>query len=360
MLYQDLNGNYGYGDSIAGPGSRFQRTLPAIYEDRCLHSVPDINLECDEIINWDEIETCIYNSSRNEKLSLFAEEIRDTEVEEDSSEFYHDYPPPNSPVKGIEIVQPALFLQNHYVNSLLQIWRDSHKDSKDNRFGFTEDTCENSDGFSLPSDEQTSSQGTFTSSDDQSEDFSNEMATEGETRELREDNVSSHNTINQNESMVFSSSNEMEQVYDLPVPVSQSSSRSTSPTVIEMLAQFRQNFTNLRSISPVIMRSPSPMNSRSSSPRFLRSPSPLEFLEHSLSSLPLDSSTELVFYEDRYILRSYSPVSVGAGDHQVPDVNIDFQQVVSDSEEFPSFRSYIQRRIQNSCEDQVVPEFIEE
>ncbi|XP_045187447.2 uncharacterized protein LOC123545177 [Mercenaria mercenaria] len=338
MLFQDLNGNYQYGESSSSSTNQCHQTLPSIFEGRSLHNVSDISLECDETIdNWEELESCIFSNKRNEKFHVYEETSQDAVGE--SFEFYNDYPPPNSPAKGVQVDQPVLQLHSQYVNSLLKVWRDSQK-----RNCSTEESGENSDGYSLSPDELQSSQESNESSQDC------EMATESETIEA----ILASNTIVQE----HSDSAQMEQLHGLPE--SQSSSRSTSPTVMEMLSHFRQNVMNFRSISPIVVRSPTPVSSGSSSPGFVRSPSPLEFLEHSMSSLPIDDSTELVFYDNRYIVRSYSPVSYSQGDHQVPDVNMDFQQTVSDSEEFPSFRSYSHIRIQNSCQDQVVPDYIEE
>lgn len=344
-MYQDLNGNYQYSEYLGGVSNHLRRMLPSIHESKYLHNVPDINLQCDETIeDWDDLEPCIYSPVNSEKLELSDGVITHSEaVHDKSSEFNYNYPPPNSPVKGYEVDQPLLLQHNQYVNSLLQVWRDSQESESG-----TQEVSENSDGYSLPSDDPPSSQDSCTSSGDQAGEYSSELQLE------RENNGQRHEVYN----IVPSFPIDTEQIHDLPV--SQSSSRSTSPIMMETLSHFRHNFTNLRSVSPIIVRSPSPISSRSSSPRFLRSPSPLEFLEHSISSLPLDESTDLVFYDDRYILRSHSPVSIGSGDHQVPDVNMEFQQAVSDSEEFPSFRSYSRRRAQNSCQDQIVPEFIEE
>ncbi|XP_060581793.1 uncharacterized protein LOC132738329 [Ruditapes philippinarum] len=343
MLFQDLNGNFQFGEANHGSANHYHRPMPSFYEGRHTNNVPDINLECDETIdNWDEFESSIYSKDRNQKFHGYNERSSEGDIIDESFEFYNDFPPPNSPTKGLQVEQPVLQLHSQYVSSLLQAWRDSQTTKESNR---------SSDGFSLPSDDPESSQESYECQEEHSLGFDYEMVSENEANQ---EALNSNSNLQDRNSSDLSSSIQLAQQ-----PVSHSSSRSNSPTVMEMLTHFRRNIINFRSISPVIVRSPSPISSRSSSPRFVRSPSPLEFLEHSLSSLPLDDSTELVFYEDRYIVRSYSPVSSSQRDHQVPDVNMDFQQTVSDSEEFPSFRTYT-RRIQNSCLDQVVPDYIEE
>lgn len=348
-MYQDLNGNYEYSEYLGGVNNHLRRMLQSIHEGKYLHNVPDINLQCDETIeDWDDLESCIYSSINSDKLELSDGAITQSEtVLDKSSEFNYNYPPPNSPVKGYEDDQPMSLLHNQYVNSLLQMWRDSQESESG-----MQEVSENSDGYSLPSDDPPSSQDSCTSSGDQADEYSSEMQLERENS--GQSNINTDEVYNSVSSFPVGT----EQMHDMPV--SQSSSRSTSPAMMETLSHFRQNFTNLRSVSPIIVRSPSPISPRSSSPRFLRSPSPLEYLDHSISSLPQDDSIDLVFYEDRYILRTHSPVSTGSVDHQVPDVNMEFQQAVSDSEEFPSFRSYSRGRAQNSCQDQIVPEFNEE
>ena len=341
MLFEDLNGNFQYGGPSHSSGSQYHRPLVSL-DGKYTNNVPDINLECDETIdNWDEFESSIYSKERNDKYLGYDERSRENIIDE-SFEFYSDFPPPNSPTKGLLVQQPSLQLHNQFVSSLLQVWRDSQP---------AQDANGSSDGFSLPSDDHESSQESYEYCEEHSFGFDYEMVNENNTSQV---SLSSNSNTQDGNVSDLSSSVQMDQL-----PVSHSSSRSNSPTMMEMLTHFRRNMTNFRSISPVIVRSPSPISSRSSSPRFVRSPSPLEFLEQSLSSLPLDDSRELVFYDDRYIMRSYSPVSFSQRDHQVPDVNMDFQQTVSDSEEFPSFR-YYRHRIQNSCQDQVVPDYIEE
>ncbi|XP_052767007.1 uncharacterized protein LOC128207869 [Mya arenaria] len=303
--------------------------------------VPDINLECHEVINdWDDFESgncSIYSPAVTDKLP--------TIYEENSTKVCEIFPPPNSPTAGCFEVFSN---HTHYVESLLQMWKESDiaSTSQDSTGSF------GSDPLCLPA--QSSSQ-TASDVDDAIPWSENESSADGSlspvsitgSRSNLEDLLSRDGISFQGTGMHFQ-------------PVSHSSSRSASPFEIEAISQsvLGLSFDNANSILRM-ERSPSPIISRSSSPRFLRSPSPFQVLNTSNRDILMDTATEnMLMYEERGIRRLYSPVL--NHDHQVPDVDMDFQENVSLTEEFPSFSTYVRRRQLNSCGDQIVPEFIEE
>ncbi|KAH3859302.1 uncharacterized protein LOC127871849 [Dreissena polymorpha] len=315
--------------------SHHRRRFPHLFDSFSSQNVPDINLECTETIDWDDFESgnnSIYSPVNTEKLPK-AEE--DTGTLDDISSA--NFPPPNSPVSVCHNDPSDLFRNSLYVESLLQMWRDEVEPNISRSTGLQqsdksiEEPIGNQNHGVECSDERSSS---VQSPVDPSTDLRDLLTRDG---------------------VSFESSTVTMQ------PLSQSSPRSTSPAEIEALSSsvLGLSFDNLRSISPRIQRSPSPINSRSSSPRYLRSPSPFQVLDTSSHRFQADSSMDSwVFYDDRYQVRTHSPRQY-VDEHLVPDVDMEFQTIVSDSEEFPSFTSY-SRRLLNSCQDQVVPEYIEE
>jgi len=309
-------------------------------QQRFCRTVPDINLECDESVDdWDDFDNgnrSLYSPENNEKLATIFEDSPLVSCE--------NRPPPNSPVMNLN--KPN-FLQNQYVESLLQLWHESENVWPANE---TDEYSQSStESFSLPSASSTSS-----STDDReiSSDESNAGSISpvhiNDTRPDIGDLLSAEGVSFRRGLGLF--------------PASHSSSRSTSPAEIEAISQsvLGLSFNNFRAISPNIGRSPSPISLRSSSPRFLRSPSPFQVLDMSSQNILMDTATEnMMLYDDHYIQRSYSPVLVNI-DHQVPDVDMEFQEAVMQYEEFPAFSTYRRQRFLNSCTDQVVPEYIEE
>lgn len=342
------------------PFSQFRRprgVLSCIPEHRIIPSVPEVRLECDEIIDsWDEIDainTSIYSTNHDEKVR--SEVPSHLAYLDGSDQFSHQHKPPH--YQASEDESP---LSNIFVDSLLQLWRDTneypstHVITSDTEYqGSQSDSVIFSDSSQLSS----ASNNIFSPGLDQ---------TTPELAEVSENNIESliqdqGPNVSQIPGSELVDCATTATVTEMPAPLSQSSSRSSSPAEIEGLSQsvLRLSFDNLRSISPRIERSPSPISSRSSSPRFLRSPSPFQVLSSSFLGAQMDDSTDaLVFYDDRYIYRSVSPRNQSF-EHRVPDIDADYQLDVSMSEEFLSF-SNRQRRYQNSCGDQVVPEFIEE
>ncbi|KAL4238534.1 hypothetical protein ACF0H5_003241 [Mactra antiquata] len=298
--------------------------LPSIYEERCQYNVPDINLECEESIdNWDDLELEIYSPERNEK-------VLDTNISENLADVQDILKNEVANYDSDEDRGPVLLLESHLVQSLLEKYKNSNDNCLPLLDNGAADTTKSLELFDK-----------------------NELSLQIDVNCANE-NVSKNDSIG-SISMLPRNSEMLQSL-----PIYDSSPRSSSPSFVEILSNADYDFTNYRSVSPLIVRSPTPLSSRSSSPRMFRSPSPLEFLEHSFSELPIDEATDIMFYNDGNFRRSFSPVLFGSTDQQVPDANTDLQQVVMSSAEFPSFQNYVHNRRLNSCQDQVVPEFIEE
>ena len=344
--------------------------LSGIPERLCVRpTVPDFRLECDEVIeNWDDIDsfnTSIYSNECSEKLPMnVVPEFGLYDGDLYKSDLSSIYPPPNSPDYH-ELPVEEFPSHNPYVESLLQLWRDT-SDYAGSSTESTQATVDESESQTSQSDSQNFSASSEQSDiDNSNNDFNhgldkatleiseyNECCIDRSATLSQTQNVS--DTVMQGGDFVFNISADM-------MPLSQSSSRASSPVEMDNLSQsvLRLSFDNLRSISPRIERSPSPISSMSSSPRFLRSPSPFQVLNNSMFGAQMDDSADaLVFYDDRYIYRSVSPRD-RSFDHMVPGVDTDYQLDISMSEEFPLLSNRA-RRFQNSCDDQVVPEFIEE
>lgn len=346
--------------------------LARIPEHHVIPSVPDIRLECDEIIeNWDEIDSCntsIYSPEHKDKLAVTSQyAFSDSDV----LDLYSSDLPSNSPANEIFQEVSPLLSQNRYVDSLLQIWREAC-DSTGSSAESTQATASDTDGFGSQND---SLYGNSTDGSQSTECFVAETNQEiireqinsfvsSEFTDFSENNITTTGSGNQS---FMDSSSVHEEISLLSLvenlrPLSQSSSRSTSPAEIENISQsvLRLSFDNLRSISPRIERSPSPISSRSSSPRFLRSPSPFQVLNNTYNSQMEDSTDALVFYDDRYIFRSVSPRLNRSYDHMVPDIGTEYLLDISVSEELFGNGVHTHSRVQSSCQDQVVPEYIEE
>lgn len=346
--------------------------LSCIPEHQSVCSVPDVTLECDEIIdNWDDIDsvnTSIYSLDNDEKISArYTSDFRESVLE--NSAICDGGLTPNSSAYLTLQRELPLLMQDSYVNSLLQLWHDANeqnlhlqKNSTETELGpVSQGSHESSQSeilCSISESNQTSEQSSNVSAEKVISGSRMAPDTESADPSPQVDvlNESSHVSSNGESSL-------LDGIYHL-LPVSQSSSRASSPAEIENLSQsvMHLSFDNLRSISPRIERSPSPISSRSSSPRFLRSPSPFQVLNSSMLTAEMDDSADaLVFYDDRYIFRSISPRDLNT-DRRVPDLETDVQMDMSFSEEFVSFlgQGHRPQREQNSCQDQVVPECIEE
>lgn len=345
--------------------------LSCIPEHQSVCSVPDMTLECDEIIdNWDDIDsvnTSIYSLDSDEKISArYTTDFRES-VLENSAICNGGLTPNSSAYLTLQSELPML-MQDSYVNSLLQLWHDANeqnvhlqKYSSESELGPASQSSyesSHSEILSISQSSQTSEQSSNVSAEKVTSGFRVAPDTQSADPSPQVDILS--------ESSYVSTNGESSLLDDIShlLPVSQSSSRASSPAEIENLSQsvMHLSFDNLRSISPRIERSPSPISSRSSSPRFLRSPSPFQVLNSSMLMAEIDDSADaLVFYDDRYIFRSISPRGLNT-DRRVPDLETDVQMDMSFSEEFVSFlgQGHRPQREQNSCQDQVVPECIEE
>ena len=294
--------------------------------------VPDVNthLECNEVVqDWDvgEVNDGVDSLKNRSVSSLKSQPVPET----DGPQFYDDVTPPNSPVANHEDEKGNLLhFHNEYVNHLLNLWRESSEYNVLAESTHVElDQFEYSNRWNAHSDQEfAASQGSISSGNgsQESDDIS-----------MEEGDSASSPEFTQPSSNMFSFTS------------SESGSRSNSPLNLRTPGPYDR----LRSVSPRIMRSPSPVFPVH---RLLRSPSPnWEELQANLSDLtPQDL---LLFADERYSVRSRSPHSVS--DQEVPDIEMDVQSFYSDSDDYYS-SSMNRVRTAQSCDDQVVPEMIEE
>ena len=313
--------------------------------------VPDMmQLECDEVIqNWDSIERYAgFGALKAEATSRpgsrpkspkdvpVSDELQmyDDAPPTDQLHMYDDDTPPNSPVVGDGPNKNSLLrANNEYVNNLLQLWRES----AEYMYNSAESTQVNLDEY------ERSQQWSILSADDrnsssQGSDGSHSNSGGSDDISMEDGSSSPQCSPSAQESTVESSFSS--------ISFLSSGSRSNSP--LSLNAQGPYDL--LRSVSPAILRSPSPIFPVR---RLLRSPSPnWEELQASLSELtPHDI---LLLRDERFSVRSRSPASVS--DQEVPDMEMDVQSFYSDSDDYTLSRA----RTTLSCQDQVVPEFIEE
>ena len=309
--------------------------------------VPDMmQLECDEVVqNWDSVEryppgfgalkaeTTSRPDSRprSPKGIPVSDELQMYDDAPPADRSLYDETPPNSPLMGDGPNKNNLLrANNEYVNQLLQLWRESaeymYNSAESTQVNL--DEYEFSQQWSIPStDDGASSSQSSDGSHGNSDDISMEYGDSSPRR-----------SPNPQESMVESSFRNISFLGN--------GSRSNSP--LNLLTQ--GPYDHLRSVSPAILRSPSPVFPVH---RLLRSPSPnWEELQASLSELTQQDI--LLLRDDRFSTRSRSPASVS--DQEVPDIEMDVQSFYSDSDEYTLSRA----RTSQSCQDQVVPEFIEE
>ena len=319
------------------------RCMPCIHEETLsdLARVPDMNmhLECNEIIqDWDLVEGYEgFDSLKNESMSNLKSRYLPVT---DDLQMYDDVPPPNSPISNQEADKGnLLFFHNEYVNRLLNVWRESSEYNVSAESTQVDlDQFQQSDRWSFqPEQGYTASQSSTSSGNrsQDSDDVSMEDSNHGSSPE--------HNT-----SLGHSSDQEFVEASLRTFSVTRSdiSSRSNSPLNVNTPGPY----DHLRSVSPRIMRSPSPVFPGQG---LLRTPSPnWDELQANLSDITPQEL--LLFARDRYSVRSRSPQSVS--DQEVPDIDMDEQSFYSDWDEYTVRRS----RIPQSCQDQVVPEFIEE
>ena len=316
--------------------------------------VPDMmQLECDEVIqNWDNVERYPpgFGNLKAEATSrpgsrpgsrpkspkgvLVLDQPQMYDVPPADQSFYDDTPP-NSPTLGDGPNKNNLLrANNEYVIQLLHLWRESAEYMYDSAEStqVNLDEYEFSQQWSIPStdDGATSSQGSDGS-------HGNSRGSDDDIS-MEDGSSSPRRTPSPQESLVESTFRN--------ISFLGASSRSNSP--LNLLAQ--GPYDHLRSVSPAILRSPSPVHPVH---RLLRSPSPnWEELQASLSELTQQDL--LLLQDDRFSTRSRSPASVS--DQEVPDIDMEAQSFYSDSDDYSLARA----RTAQSCQDQVVPEYIEE
>ena len=330
--------------SLFGPRTSISRAmhLPGIHEETDCGRVPDENLqlECDEVIqNWDTIEGDDgFNALKNDARGPLKSPMYDESQSSDGLHMYEDAPPPNSPILGEgDIKGNLLYANNEYVSHLLNLWRESSEyNASAESTQVNLDEFEHSQRWSLPSEDD------FTPSQSSNGSGSGSQDSYDVTMEDRSASPQQNNSSHTDQEYVDSFRNISFAGRENRVHTS----RSNSPLNTSSLG----SYDLLRSASPRIFRSPSPIYPVN---RLLRSPSPnWEELQANLSEItPQDI---LLFAEERYSIRSRSPAS--SSDQEVPDIEMDVQSFYSDSDEYTGSRG----RTAQSCQDQVVPEFIEE
>lgn len=321
-----------------GPGSPYGR-----FSDSTV--VPDMSmqLECDEVIhNWDAVERldgydALKIEARTTSKSPVCVPVSDVPQMYDDDVpllMYGRTTPPNSPLSAEGSDKRNLLQANkEYVSHLLQLWKESAEYESPETTQVDLHEFEHSQSWRTPSDEEPTS-------NQSSSGFGSESHSSGDF--MMDDSSFSPPRSSSPQQVIGESSLENNSYMRRGNRISQ----YNSPLNVNTLGPYDL----LRSISPRIIRSPSPIFPAQ---RLLRSPSPnWEELQANLSEITAQDI--LLFPDERCSVRSHSPAS--GSDQEVPDIEMDVHSFYSDSEE-----NVVNRicTIQ-SCQDQVVPEYIEE